>query len=129
LSRSIASITAPTFLEIGRTMIRNLAWPMRIIFPLTILSFIPVLVILSRSGPPGPAFYLDLAGSLLFVVALLATLLVNVPLDIQMTRWSPATLPPNWEGMRDRWESYPALRPFASLAGLACAIASAIVHL
>jgi hypothetical protein len=44
LSRSIASITPAAFLEIGRTMIRNLARPMRILMPASILSAITLLM-------------------------------------------------------------------------------------
>jgi hypothetical protein len=37
LSRSMSSITAPTFLEIGRTMIANLGGPMAVLMPATLL--------------------------------------------------------------------------------------------
>jgi uncharacterized membrane protein len=126
LSRSIASITRETFLEIGRTMIRNLAWPMRILVPAAILSALPVLFLSFRRGP-AVAFYLEAAGLLLFVAALLITLRVNVPIDNQIKQWTLATLPSNWEGTRDRWELYHSLRTFASLGGLGCALASALL--
>src|ERR1700737_1698052 len=46
LSRSIAAISPAAFLEIGRTIIRNLAWPMRILMPASILSALAVLFLL-----------------------------------------------------------------------------------
>ncbi len=129
LSRSIAALAPGTFLEIGHTMIRNLAWPMRILFPAALLATLLVLAELFRGGGgrrPGPAFLLTLAGLLLFVVALLATLLVNVPIDHQVTQWTVATLPSNWEEVRDWWQFYHSVRTFASLGGLALILAGAI---
>jgi uncharacterized membrane protein len=130
LSRSIASITSGTFLEIGKTMIHNLAWPMRILFPAALLSTLLMLVGLfrERRGPgPGPAFYLALCGLLLFVAALLVTLLVNVPIDNQLIHWEVSTLPPNWEDVRDRWQFYHTIRTFAALGGLALVLAGTFV--
>src|SRR5262245_175303 len=130
LSRSIASITPGTFLEIGNTMIHNLAWPMRILFPAALLATLPVLVGLfrrRRGTGPGPAFYLTLGGVLLFVAALLVTLLVNVPIDNQIKQWEVSTLPSNWEDIRDRWQFYHTVRTFAALGGLALVLAGTLV--
>ena len=125
LSRSIGSITPGTFLEVGRIMIGNLAWLMRILMPAAMLSTLPVLFLLFRRKMMG-AFFLASAGFLLFVVALLVTLTVNVPIDNQIKQWTVTTLPSDWQAIRDRWEFYHGLRTFASLAGLACAFASAL---
>ena len=125
LSRSIGSITPETFLEIGRTMIANLAWPMRILFPAAILSALAVLFLLFRQGP-SRVFNVALAGLISFVAALLGTLLVNVPIDYQIKEWTLATLPSNWEAVRDRWQFYHTIRTFISLGGLACALASSL---
>jgi uncharacterized membrane protein len=125
LSRSIAAITPGTFLEIGRTMIRNLALPMRILMPASILSALAALFLLLRRGLPG-AFYLELSGLILFIGVLLVTLLVNVPIDNQIKRWTPTTLPSDWAKLRDRWQLYHTVRTFASLAGLGCALASSL---
>ena len=76
LSRSIAAITPPTFLEVGHTMIANLGGPMAVLFPATLLSALPVLVSLYRRQRRG--FYLMLVGVGLLVVALVITLTVNV---------------------------------------------------
>jgi uncharacterized membrane protein len=125
LSRSIVSIPPGTFLEIGRTMIANLAWPMRILFPAAILSSLPVLLLLFRQGP-ATAFYFALTGLLLFIAALLITLLVNVPIDYQIKQWTLTSLPSNWEEVRDRWQFYHTIRTFISLGALGCALASSL---
>ena len=48
LSRSIASITPATFLEVGHTMIANLGGPMSVLIPAAILSLLVLVVLLYR---------------------------------------------------------------------------------
>ena len=126
LSRSIASIAPETFLAIGRIMIGNLAAPMPILMPLALVSTLPVLFVLYRQKLL-KAFYLTLVGLTLFVVALLVTLLVNVPIDGQIAKWTVETLPSDWESVRGHWESYHALRTFASLMGFGFILVSAVL--
>ena len=126
LSRSIASIAPQTFLAIGRIMIGNLAGPMPTLMPLALVSTLPVLILLYRQKLL-KAFYLTLVGLTLFVVALLVTLLVNVPIDGQIAKWTVETLPSDWESVRGHWESYHALRTFASLMGFGFILVSAVL--
>jgi len=125
LSRSIASIAPQTFLAIGRIMIGNLAGPMPILMPLALVSTLPVLILLYRQKLL-KAFYLTLVGLALFIVALLVTLLVNVPIDGQIAKWTVETLPPDWESVRSRWEFYHVFRTFASLTGFGFILISAL---
>jgi hypothetical protein len=125
LSRSIAAITAPTFLEVGHTMIANLGGPMAVLMPATLLSALPVLVALYRRHRRG-RLSLVLAGLALLGVALVITLSVNVPIDYAINGWTVSTLPAEWTGIRDRWETYHAARTFISLAGFGSVLAAAI---
>jgi uncharacterized membrane protein len=125
LSRSIASIRPQTFLDIGATMIQNLAVPMAILLPLTILVTLWVAILLARRRL-WRAFYLQMAGLALILAALLVTLIVNVPIDNEIKHWTLEALPANWEGVRDHWETFHTIRTFESLAGFACVLASAL---
>ncbi len=122
LSRSIASITPATFLEVGHTMITNLGGPMAVLMPASLISAVPVLIYMNRNRRRG--FYLMVAGTGLLAVALVITLSVNVPIDNAINRWTADTLPADWTATRDRWETFHASRTFASLAGFACALAA-----
>jgi hypothetical protein len=82
------------------------------------------LYLLYRRG--SGAFYPTLAGLALFVVALLITLLVEVPLDNQFEGWTVTTLPANWQELRDRWEWFHVIRSWVSVAGLALLLAGAL---
>ena len=125
LSRSMSSITASTFLEVGHTMIANLGGSMAVLFPAALISALPVLFMLHRRHRRG-SFYLLLAGAASLVVALVITLSVNVPIDNAIARWTADTLPPDWTSIRNRWESYHAARTFVSLAGFGTALAGVL---
>ena len=126
LARSITSIAPETFLAIGQSMIGNLALPMSILMPIALLSTLPALILLYQQRSM-LAFYLTLGGLVLFVVALVITLVVNVPIDNQIKQWTVQTLPPNWKAIRDRWEFYHAVRTFVSLSGLGLIVGAALI--
>jgi hypothetical protein len=125
LSRSIASITPATFLEVGHTMIRNLGGPMSVLIPATIVSVLVLVVMLYR-GHETLAYVLAAAALGLLAVSTAMTLTVNVPIDGQIVGWTVDTLPADWEGIRDRWEFYHGLRTALTLVGAACLFASTL---
>jgi uncharacterized membrane protein len=125
LSRSIAAITPPTFLEVGRLMIANLGGPMSVLMPAAVLSAIVLCgFVFARRNRRGSVF----AGAalVLMLLAMIVTLVVNVPIDRQIQSWTTATLPPDWNAIRDRWEYYHGLRTLMSLVALACLFASTL---
>jgi uncharacterized membrane protein len=125
LSRSIASISPETFLEVGNTMIGNLAIPMRILFPSALLSTLPVLFWLFREIRM-KSFYFTLIGLVLFTIALLVTLRVNVPIDNQIKQWTVSSLPSDWQAIRDKWQLYHTIRAVASVTGLGFILSGAL---
>ena len=92
LSRSIASITPAAFLEIGHPMIANLAGPMSLLIPATIMSMLVLVVVLYRRHDKA-MFGLAAAALGLLVVSTASTLSVNVPIDGQIAGWTVGTLP------------------------------------
>src|SRR5262245_34165817 len=125
LSRSMASITPGTFLEVGRVMIANLGGPMSVLTPMALLSALVLCVLLLR-GRQFQASLFASAALVLMAMALVITLVVNVPIDRQIQSWTTAALPPDWRAIRDRWEFYHGLRTLVSLAALAGLFASAL---
>lgn len=124
LSRSMASLTAETFLTIGHAMIGNLGTVMAILMPAAILAILPVLLRLYRRR--SWALYPTLAGFALFVIALVVTLIVEVSIDNQIEAWTVASLPANWQQLRDQWELFHAIRTWVSVIGLALLIVGAL---
>jgi hypothetical protein len=118
LSRTIDSISAPTFLETGKQFIGNLAWPMRILMPLSLGSTLPVLLFLPRRSTP---FYLTLVGLLLMILATVITVTIEVPIDNMIKVWTIESLPSNWQALREKWEWYHVIRTFISI-GAFCSL-------
>ena len=95
-------------------MIDNLGVIMAVLMPTALLATLPVLYLLHLRR--SKAFYPALVGFALFVVALLITLAVKVPLDIEVGRWTMST--------RSEW--WYIIRSLVSVAGLAVLLASAL---
>ncbi|MDB5051572.1 MAG: Protein of unknown function transrane [Fibrobacteres bacterium] len=125
-SRTMELLSPETFLENGRQYIANLAMPMRILMPGSILlTFLTAFFIGDRKSP---AFYGALAAGLLMVVALIITLSVNVPIDNQIKTWTLQSLPTDWGRIRDRWEFFHFLRTWVSIAGFAFLVGGTLAN-
>ncbi len=120
----MATFEPDVFLAIAHRMDRNMSSVMTILMPLALLSTVPVLVVSfnERRG----TFYLTLTALVLFLVALLVTLLVEVPIVVQIRTWTVATLPSNWQRLRDRWGAFHYLRIAPSIIGLVLLLAGAL---
>jgi hypothetical protein len=91
-------------------MIANLAGPMSLLIPLTIVSTLVLVVVLHRRHDK-PSF--ELACAALALLAISTTITVS-------------TLPANWDQIRNRWEFYHGLRTALTLIGGGCLFASAL---
>ncbi len=124
LSRSMRTFEPEVFLAIVQRMNRNMESLMTILTPTALLSITPVLFFSFSKHPR--TFYLTFAGFGLFVVALLVTMLVEVPIVKQIVTWTAVTLPGNWRQLRDRWGAFHIIRVVAGVGGLALLVAGAL---
>ncbi len=124
LSRSMNTFEPEVFLAIVDRMNRNIAPVMTVLMPAAFLSIVPVLF-LSYAAQPR-TFYLTLAGFIFFLLALLVTMFVEVPIVEQIVTWKVDTLPANWQQLRDRWRRFHVIRVVAGLASLVFLLAGAI---
>ncbi len=93
---------------------------MRILMPACILLMITSVSLIPKKNSIG--LYFGIAACVLIVVALLITLMVEVPIDNQIRTWTTETIPVDWTTMRARWQVYHTARTFVSLASLASLI-------
>ena len=114
LTRSIEDFQAPEFIHIGKVIIANVAIPMRIIMPLCIVFMF--LSIWNHRQKRSLLFFFGVFAFILIIITLLITLLVLVPIDNNIKQWTPATVPADWESIRNRWQFYHTIRTFTSLA-------------
>jgi uncharacterized membrane protein len=100
--------------------------PMRMIVPACILF---MTLSLWLSGPrKSNAFSLKLFALILIISVLVITLTILVPIDNQIKQWDSSTIPPNWESIRSRWQTFHTVRTFGSIASFACFALSAFTH-
>jgi uncharacterized membrane protein len=125
LSRSLEVFSVAEFIHIGKTIIQNLAVPMRFIMPGCILFMALSLWFYQPKKSIG--FYFTLVAVVFVILALLITVGIEVPIDNQIKEWTAETAPSNWQALRDRWEFYHTLRTFASLLSFAFYAAAIIL--
>ena len=124
LTRSIATFETSAFLAIGYRLNVNLAPLMTALMPLALLSAVPTLILTAGSRPL--AFGLALTGDLLYLIALIVTLAIEVPIAVRVKSWSNSPMPDNWRQLRDRWASVHRIRVVAGILGLTLLVAAAI---
>jgi len=124
LTRSISTFEPEVFLTLTRRLSQNMAGVMTVLFPAAMLSMVPVAVVSYPNHPH--TCYLSLAGLALFIVTLIVTMQVEVPIVRQIEACTPATLPANWEQLRDRWGAFHIVRVTASFGGLVLLLIGAI---
>jgi uncharacterized membrane protein len=125
LTKSMKTFKPDVFLAIVDRLNRNMAGLMTALTPIALLSIVPVLFI--SFGRQPTTFYLNLAGFILFVVALLVTVIIEVPIVKQIATWTVGTLPDNWTQLRDRWGLFHIIRVVTGIVGLALLVAGAIL--
>ena len=116
LSRTMHVLSSDIFITIGKEIMKNVAVTMSIIMPASIAG---MLVLLIGSWKVRTVyFYCILAALILFIIALIITLAIEVPIDNQIRTWTATAIPADWQDIRDRWERYHTIRTFLSLASI-----------
>ena len=124
LTRSLDNFSPSEFIHIGKTIIANVAIPMRILMPATLVFML--LVIWQSRLAYKPSFYLYNTAFLLMFVTLIITVAIEVPIDNQIKTWTENTLPANWESLRATWNRFHTIRTFTSVASF-CFFALGII--
>jgi uncharacterized membrane protein len=124
LTRSLDTFSGPEFIHIGKTIIANVAVPMRVIFPTCMLFMLIALFIYPVKRSIG--FFWGVTAMLLITATLIITLTILVPFDNQIKEWTPATIPSDWESIRTQWAYFHMIRTFTSLAAFASYVISVI---
>ena len=74
---------------------------------------------------PGHGLALSAAG--LFAAMIIYSVLLPVPINNQVARWQPESLPANWRELRHRWDALHAIRVGVLLLALVLLAASCLV--
>ena len=122
LSRTMFELSPEIFITIGKQIIKNVAAPMSIIMPASIISLLILLIVSWKRK--SVYFYCIFITLILFIIALIITVAVEVPIDNQIKTWTAGTVPSDWQSIRDHWQFYHTVRTFVSLTGVACFISA-----
>ena len=117
LTRSIEHFSPDEFIHIGKVIIANVALPMSIIMPAGILLMI--LSLWFYKHKKSAAFYIGLLSFVLIIATLLITLIVLVPIDNEIKQWTSASVPVDWQVIRQKWDTFHEIRTFISLTSFA----------
>ena len=112
LTRSLSDFPPDNFIRIGKTIIANVAMPMRILMPATLGVLLWLCLDTYRLRP---SFLFFSGAFILMVVTLIITVGVEVPIDNLIKTWTPETIPANWTDLRATWDRYHALRTLTSV--------------
>jgi uncharacterized membrane protein len=125
LTRSMRTFTPEVFLPVVHRLDQNLGRVMQGLFPIALLSFVPVLVLDVVFGCRA-SLILGIVAFALFVLALVVTMVIEVPIVKRIRGWTLDTMPADWQAVRDRWVSYHLLRVIPGIAGVALLVAGAL---
>jgi uncharacterized membrane protein len=126
LTRTMSNLKPAALLPVVEQLSKNMATIMTPLVPLSLLSTVPVLLL--SFSKHHATFYLTLGALVLFVITLVVTLLIEVPIVKQIETWTPTTLPDNWEQLRDKWGSFHYLRVIPAIIGLGLMVAGAVSY-
>ena len=113
LTRSLDNFSAGEFIHIGQTIIANVAVPMSVLMPATLLF---LLISMWRSYKTNrTVFWLFTISFVLMVATLIITVAVEVPIDNQIKNWTVDTMPGNWVSLRQTWKEFHMTRTFTSI--------------
>ncbi|HEY0077010.1 MAG TPA: DUF1772 domain-containing protein [Pyrinomonadaceae bacterium] len=78
---------------------------------------------ISLRAEAGAASLIRWAAAASFILALVSTLIFNVPINLATGKWNPDSPPADWKQVRNRWEFFQGVRSWLLLIGfvLLCA--------
>jgi hypothetical protein len=117
LTRSIRTLGPDTFLEVVHRLDRNLGGLMGVLLPVTILLLMPALFLTH-----GAQLALSIAALVLFIITLVVTAAIEVPVVKIIRGWTSTPLPGNWKQLRDRWVSFHLARVIPGFLGVAALV-------
>ena len=121
LTRSLQNFEPAEFIHIGKAIIANVAIPMRIIMPATLLFLLWSMWINYKNNRP--AFYMYTISFVLMIITLVITVGVEVPIDNQIKMWTVDSIPEDWKLLRLKWDKFHTARTFTSIGSFAFYIA------
>jgi uncharacterized membrane protein len=119
----ISRLEDAVHIQAAQTLAKVLGMVMSFWYPLTFLLALAVTYVAhtARSTP----WWLALTSTVLLALISIA-LLLPVPINNQVARWQPDSVPPNWRDLRRRWDMLHAIRVAFLIIALILLVASCV---
>jgi uncharacterized membrane protein len=82
-------------------------------------TLLNLLLLLPFEHLPRPAWHLVATAFAIQLLMVLFSLVGPVPINNRMKKWTPASLPPDWKAMEQRWDLYHWIRTLLLIAAFA----------
>ncbi len=120
----ISALDDATHVRAAQALAAALGRAMPFWYALTLLLSVAVAFLARPAGAPGHR--LALAAASLFAAMIIYTVLLPVPINNQVARWQPESLPANWRELRRRWDTLHAVRVGVLLIALILLVTSCL---
>jgi uncharacterized membrane protein len=115
VTRTLKTLEPPLLLPLVRHLSSNLRPLMTVLMPVTLVAIAVQLTLEWGSPRRVPT----LGAFVLYVVTLVVTATIEVPIVKQLESYTLETLPSDWQQKRDRWMRFHLLRVVPGIMGLA----------
>ena len=104
----IRQLPAEQHMQVEQGLLKTFGRIMPVLMTLCVVVAIAYAV--QMNGLIGLARSVRWAAAASFTLALISTIIFNVPVNLATGRWDPTNLPSNWKQTRNRWEFFQGIR-------------------
>jgi hypothetical protein len=120
----ISRLEDSVHIRTAQTLAKVLAVVMAFWYPLTFLLALALTLV--AHPVRSTSWWLALAATVLFALISLYSVLLPVPINNQVARWQPDSVPANWRDLRRRWDLLHAFRVVFLVIALIFLVASCV---
>ena len=95
---------------------------------MTLCVILSISYAVSFNAVEGTARLVRWASAISFTIALVSTIIFNVPINAATGKWDAENPPENWKEIRNRWEFFQALRSWLLLIGFVLLCLAMTLH-
>ena len=120
----ISRLEDAVHIRAAQALAKVLGMVMSFWYPFTFLLALTVTFV-AHTAPSIP-WWLALTSTVLLALICLYSVLLPVPINNQVARWQPDSVPPNWRDLRRRWDLLHAIRVAFLIIALILLVASCV---
>jgi hypothetical protein len=120
----ISHLEDAVHIQAAQALAKVLGRVMSFWYPLTLLVALTVTFVAHTTW--STPWWLAITATVLLALISLYSVLLPVPINNQVARWRPDSVPPNWRDLRRRWDLLHAIRVALLIIALILLVASCV---